>query len=467
MNPSRSIRQAPVSVCVIWAACILFVGVYFDTTDAPDSRNRAMREWGAGLLMVMLRTNSHNSEVGEVVGSTGPMQVWDGRWWRLLVNNLHHGGLFHLFLNGCVMIYLGRIIERRMSTFVYLLFLLGSAFAVAALTGLTGKLGVGLSGVAYAQVGLLMVWRDRDESVAEEFTLRAVLVFGVWLLFCQVSTYTRLYPFGNTAHYTGLIYGWLWGQVYLEEQQKGIFRFLFAVSHLLLYPAFWFILHPFWLGSWHWYQSQELDLTHDELIRSLATATSDERSTIEQQIARIEEEQNSEGQRRRKVERLQTAVLLDPTIELGWMELSRIYAQDGDRRLALRTALEGLKSNRSSEKLLNRTVDLWVADELDSKGPHLLNIVEQVFGAESEIWEIKLTALVRTQVNRLSWGPAELAQLMGVPHGFSYSDSLNQPPRERDALPDDIQPAPDIELQPKVPELNPERPDSALEGMML
>lgn len=397
MNPFRSIRLAPITVGLIWLACLLFVGVFLETTDDPVSRRRALRDWGAGLPMIMIQADSSDSQFEEVAGSSGPMQVWDGQWWRLLVNNLHHGGLIHLLMNGCAMIYLGRIIEKRMSASLYLLFLVSSMFCVAAASGLTGELGIGLSGIAYAQVGLLMVWRDRDESVGQEFTFTIILFAGFWLMLCQILTYTHILHIANVSHYTGLIYGWIWGQVYLETRQRGLFRFLFGVGHLLLYPAFWFILHPFWLGSWHWYQSQELDLLQNKMQHNFNNATQQERPQIEQQLMRLAEIENSESWQRRKTERLQTALLLEPSIEVGWLELSLLYARNGDRRLALRTALEGLKRNRGSAKLLHRVVDLWVDDERSSRDSDVPEIVEQVFGEEADVWGQKLAARVSRQ----------------------------------------------------------------------
>lgn len=416
--------------------------------------------------MVIITAESSDAPFEKVAGSAGPMQVWDGDWWRLLINNLHHVGLIHLFLNLVALIYLGRIIERRMSAFLYLLLLAGSAFCVSAVTGLVGESGIGLSGIVFAQVGLLMVWRDRDESVADEFTLRAVLVFGFWLLFCQVITYADILHIGNVAHFTGLVYGWIWGQVYLEERQKGIFRFLFGVGHFLLFPAFWFILHPFWLGSWHWYQSQKLDLIHDEMKLALETATDRERPEIEQKIAGIDAERKSVRWQRRKVERLQTALLLEPSIEHGWVELSEIYEREGDRRLGLRVALEGLKHNRNSEKLLNRAVDLWVDDERFTRDSNVPNIVEQVFGAEADIWQEKLSARVVTVQNRLAWQPEELSQLMGLPQLFSPSRFVNRLSGPRNDSAEDPREDPGADSPPKVPEFDPSQPDSAIEGIL-
>ena len=97
MNPLSSIRQAPVTVCLIWVACFLFVGVALDTTNSSGSRLKALSKWGAGLPLMTYWSESESAPSEPVPGSTGPIQVWEGQWWRLLVNNLHHGGLIHLF----------------------------------------------------------------------------------------------------------------------------------------------------------------------------------------------------------------------------------------------------------------------------------------------------------------------------------------------------------------------------------
>jgi len=385
----RILKQAPISVCLIWTACILFVGVWSETTPAKNGFESALRKWGASVELVKIRADDQSRQWEEVPATSGPMDVWDGEWWRLLVSNLHHGGWMHLMLNTTALLICGRILERRMGFFLYLTLIISSAFVVIAVSSLFAENGVGLSGILYAMVGLLFVWRDRDTQVAEEFPITMVIGAGAWLMICQLLTYFDVWPIGNVAHYTGFIYGWLWGQVYLEEKQKLIFRFLFGTGHVLLIPAFWFVMNPFWNGAWHYYMANQPGVSE-----------------------------------RQQMERLQTACLLKPGIGEAWWQLSRLYDKNNDPRLAMRVAMEGLKHNRDSSLLLDQTVGLWIQDAQTNAEPIGELLVQQVFGGEAEVWNQKLTRRTDSLMNRLSWEPEDLLELLGQDQSSVLSDSI-------------------------------------------
>ena len=414
----RILKQAPLSVCVIWTACILFVGVWYETTPANNGFESSLRKWGASVELVKIRTEEDNQQWEEIPSTSGPMDVWDGEWWRLLVSNLHHGGLFHLMLNTTALLICGRILEPRMGFWSYLTLLISSAFVVMTVSSLFEENGVGLSGILYALVGLLFVWRDRDSQIAEEFPFPMVIGAGAWLMICQVLTYLDIWPIGNVAHYTGFIYGWLWGQVYLEEKQKLIFRFLFGTAHLMVIPAIWFVIHPFWNGAWHFYIANQPGLSE-----------------------------------RQKLERLQTACLMEPEIDEAWWQLSHLYDINNDSRSAMRVAMEGLKHNRESTILLDQTVSLWIQDAQNNEQPIGEVFVEQIFGEEADVWHRKLSSRTDSLLNRLSWEPEQLLNLLGQDPSVILSDPVAEDLIKQSSPPEE-----------SPPELQPDAPDSAREG---
>jgi len=414
----RILKQAPLTVCLTWTACILFVGVYVLQEGNPERRNEALRAWGASMPMQYFRAEGPDQIMKPAEGFLGTTDLWDGDWWRLLVNNFHHVNLLHLLVNATALIVCGRILEPRMSRVLFLLLILGAAATVGVVSGLLEEQGIGLSGILYAMVGMLIVWRDRDESVADEFTYPMVIAAGIWLVLCQILTYLDVWRVGNIAHFTGFIYGWLWGQVYVEETQKLIFRFLFGTGHLLLIPAFWFVMHPFWNGAWHYHLAISKEISN-----------------------------------RQRLERLQTACLRDRNLADAWRQLSRIYEHQNDRRLALRVAMEGLKHNRASQPLFERTVDLGVEDALQSESPIGPELVSQVFENEANLWEKKLSESAETALNRLNWNPDELTELLGLKHDSGTEQNFSW---DTGTLQD--------EVPEKPPELDPQAPDSAREG---
>jgi hypothetical protein len=111
--------------------------------------------------------------------------------------------------------------------------------------------------------------------------------------------------------------------------------------------------------------------------------------------------------------------------------------------------MEGLKHNRGSQKLLDRTVDLWAIDTLRTEEPIGPSFVQQVFGEEAEPWNAKLSQQANQEIQRMSWSPESLVELMGQsgnPNSAISLDSLK--PKKRDSQ----------------PLFDPESPNSAREG---
>lgn len=430
MRPSRSIILAPMTVGVVWTACFLYVAVLFRIDEHPNAINpqsEAQRDLGAVYSLdhfsVVVRANG---KVERTPLYHGPRNLWDGQLWRVPISAFHHGSLLHLLLNGGAMLFMGKIIEPRLGKLRTLLFYLIAATVTGIVPNLLGSFGVGLSGVVYAQVGLLIVWRDRDEVVAEKFPYSMVVLAGLWLVGCQIVTYAEIIRIGNAAHYSGLVYGWLFGQAYFSAEKSPLPRFLFVVGHVLLIPAFWFTMNPFWSGHWHWYRSMGADLTFEQ-----------------------------------RFERLQVAVLYDPSLAGAWNELTVEMLRLHDEPAALRVALEGLRHNPDNSELLDKIVRIW-ADALYTSRPlDAEQLIAQTFEADAERWEKRIHSIVEPLVNRLSWKPEQLEQLIGMrPRRSPVLDSENAAKPDPE-LPDDSQ------QKFPAPENDPDAPASALGGTTL
>lgn len=430
MRSSRSIILAPMTVGVVWAACFLYIAVLFlidEHSNAINPQSEAQRDLGTGgyLTQYAQRTTT-NGKIERTPLYSGPIDLWDGQLWRVPISAFHHGSLLHLLMNGCAMLFMGKIIEPRLGRLRTLLFYLIAATVTGIVPNLLGVFGVGLSGVAYAQVGLLIVWRDRDEVVAEKLPYSIVVLAGLWLVGCQIVTYADIISIDNPAHYSGLVYGWLFGQAYFSAEKSPLPRFLFVVGHVLLIPAFWFTMNPFWSGHWHWYRSMGADLTFEQ-----------------------------------RFERLQVAVLYDPSLAGAWNELTVEMLRLHDESAALRVALEGLRHNPDNSELLDKIVRIW-ADALYTSRPlDAKQLIAQTFEADAERWENKIHSIVEPLVNRLSWKPEQLEQLVGMrpprsPVIVSVNASKPDPP-----LPDHSQ------QEFPAPENDPNAPASALGGTTL
>lgn len=295
----------------------------------------------------------------------GPLALWEGEWWRIPVSAFHHGGgsaqpfdpvqWLHLAMNCLALACLAWLLEPRMPRLVYLLFVLGATVVSVLPEFLLEHLAYGLSGVACAQFGALLVLRRRDAYVADVLPPPVVwLAFG-WLLMCIPLTMFDVAPIANVAHFTGLAYGWLAGQVVFGRAATRAGRLAFAAAHLAIVPGLYAATHPVWIGRYHWY------------------------------LAGLESETD------RRVERWQQALNRDPGLARLWLLIAEHEFRDGRPIDAWRTILAGLDANRDFERGDRFARRLWrFLRSREVLRQQARQILAERFGPEEPAWRSRL-----------------------------------------------------------------------------
>lgn len=127
--------------------------------------------------------------------------------WRILTSALPHIGVFHLAFNVYWLWRFGARLEARHGHAATLLgfAILAATSALAEYAVLDG--GVGLSGVGYGLLGILMTARHHDPALADAVDSRTIGLFAIWFLLCIVTTVTDVMPVANVAHGVGWIVG--------------------------------------------------------------------------------------------------------------------------------------------------------------------------------------------------------------------------------------------------------------------
>jgi hypothetical protein len=266
-------------------------------------------------------------------------------------------------------------------------------------------------------LGLLIVLRRRDAEVAAYFTDSAVMAMVLFLVGCVVATYLDVIRIANLAHFTGLGYGLLVGEIFYGRWPERSWKWAFYAAHLALVPAFYFVMHPTWSAQYHWYQAMKAD---DAAVRR---------------------------------EHFAAAMRIDPGLSAPWRELATRQASEGDLLAAWKTLLNGLSYNRSDKASVELSRTLW--DELftEPQKQEALQILEEVFGSEAGAWKERL------QIGR---GPLAWSDLPRVPGpGDLERFRLDQPIE----LPATIDGMPEASRHDLVaPDVNPDDPQSAALG---
>lgn len=248
-----------------WGVVLVVVSLHLFvqlTISSQEDRLAAFRE--AGILEV--QQSAESSKL------FGPFDLWTGEWWRIPMGGLHHLNWLHLAIVVGVAIYLGKRLEPQLHPFTYILFFFG-ALVVTTLPRwqagesvpdwFTGKDPIpGLSGVLFAEFGVLLVLRRKDRELMRHFHEGSIL-FGIamglgCLAFCTIGVLSGV---DNLAHLVGFFYGLIWGMALSPAS-----RFIKSVAvtaligfHALLWPVFHHLMEPVENGRYHWWLAESSD----------------------------------------------------------------------------------------------------------------------------------------------------------------------------------------------------------------
>ena len=288
-----------------------------------------------------------------LLGAADEHRLWDGAWWTILTTNFHHGNVIHLALNVTFLWWLGRLLETRLGSWRYALFCLSSLAVSGAVQALFAP-SVGLSGMLFAQFGLVWGWRRTDAWLQGYIRDEQILWGLIWLFLCLPLTWFNILPVGNAAHFSGCGYGLLTAQVCFGSRRARPWKPVFLISHVCLVPAFYFLIHPVWNGMYHW-----------------------RRGDVEQRPAV-------------RLRHYENAILCDPNLTGPWINLAIISEQTGDPHAAWDWILRGIRQHPSFQKAID------IARDLGSQFPNrpereiARRRLREIFGDQAPVWEQRL-----------------------------------------------------------------------------
>lgn len=327
----------------------LFVAVQVYRLAYPEDARNAYWRLGAPAILEM----SYPKELG-IDSPNGLFDLWRGEIWRVVVAAFHHGSLLHLLMNGAALFTAGWLLEPRLGRLRFLIFVLVAAAVSMLPEFLMGSQAVGLSGALCALYGLLFVLRRVDDEVAAYLTDGVVLFTMAFLVGCVVATYLDIVRIANVAHFTGLGYGVIVGEIFYGRWRTRRFRWGFYAAHFGLLPALYFLVHPVWDGNYQWYQALRAE---------------------------------DPAQRRKYFE---AANRLDPGLAQPWHMVASYQIEDGELQAAWRTILEGLSYNRSDKRGAAISREIWRRFQADGQRQQALNTLDDVFGQEAPAWKKRL-----------------------------------------------------------------------------
>jgi rhomboid protease GluP len=328
----RICRGRPITISLVVVLLSLLVAVQFKTTPEHD-REAAYRE--LGLLEIQ-----HSSKFPELFG---PFDLWAGQWWRVPLGGLHQAGWWHLAIVVPAFVYLGGLLEAKVHRATYACFLLGALLITTIPRWLGGDsipawfIGkepiTGLSGVIFAQYGLLLLLRRHDPRLSQRFGEGGILLGMVAGLGCLAfSTIGLGFGVDNLAHLAGLPYGCLWGFILsFPLMARRILVVAFLGGHAVLWPVFDRLMHPSENARYHWWQAEHID---DPDIKRQC---------------------------------YQAALKCDPNLQAPWLALVELDFQNHQPTEAWRTLMKGLRQHPHLEGAEDLSRRIWAAFNSDDE----------------------------------------------------------------------------------------------------
>lgn len=408
----RIFRSAPVTASCIFVCSFLLAWVYCISISEDINFNLAQAKLGA--LLEYAYDGVH----------FGPMNLWEGQWWRVFISGFHHGsgsigmGLFHLVTNCLALWVLGGLLEYRIGSLKMVL-LMAFSIPVSMLPQIfAGDSAVGISGAICAVFGYLIVLRTHDEFVRDVISETGIKLALLGLVVCIPLTHFGIFPVANVAHFSGLFYGMLAGWVFRNPfPYDRLARGGFLAGHLLIPVAFYLAMNPVWDGLYHWHYSTRNGIDASE-----------------------------------KRSHLREAVALNPHLEGAWIELSDDSWRRGDRLGAWKIVLLGVRSNPSGKKVISRAKQLGRDFHIKLRRNKALSILREVFDEKSKVWEKQMLAEAPLQ---FPFSPSVLKQTLQQKN--STEPQLKSQKGIDGELPLPGRPQP-------LPAPDPNAPDSAAEG---
>lgn len=195
-------------------------------------------------------------------------KIWDGALWALVSSAFVHFAVWHLVFNVYWLWRFGGAVERTLGSSKFLVFVvavafLSSAFQLAA----SGETGIGASGIVYGLFALMWRSKERVPHFAEILGPDTARLFFVWLIGCLVATQAGFVAIGNTAHFTGLLFGVLVAEWLIRGAQRrlaaGATAFLCVLSLLAAHSNPWSV-------RWLEYQAIKMHRAGQYQIAALA-----------------------------------------------------------------------------------------------------------------------------------------------------------------------------------------------------
>ena len=197
--------------------------------------------WCASVFLLLNRGDADMIDFDSMIRSLGAANMSDladGRWWGLITAAFVHVDLWHVFFNMYWLVRFGTLMERGLGSLKTISFFVFAAFVSSGWQIMMSPSGgIGFSGVIYAMGGFMWGAWPRFTGFLEGFNGSTLRWFLLWQGICFILTWGGMLPIGNTAHISGMAFGFFVGLWACWGTKRGWGWLLAALTMLAIAAA--------------------------------------------------------------------------------------------------------------------------------------------------------------------------------------------------------------------------------------
>ena len=154
------------------------------------------------------------------IGSMSKAKVFgDGEWWRLFLHMYLHAGVLHMLFNIFSLLFVGKVVEKKIGSLSYLLLyhVIAVANAIIMCLIFPNSISVGASAGIFGMIGVLCVMKWKKDPICNENLKKRELIYII--VFSALSLLLGLESF--ITHLVAFIFGLVVGVVMQKKTKIG------------------------------------------------------------------------------------------------------------------------------------------------------------------------------------------------------------------------------------------------------
>ncbi|MBR5597320.1 MAG: rhomboid family intramembrane serine protease [Lachnospiraceae bacterium] len=153
-----------------------------------------------------------------ILGSLSKIKVFsDGEWWRLFLHMYLHAGILHMTFNVFALLFVGKVVEKKIGSFLYILLyhLIAVINAIIICVIFPNSVSVGASAGIFGMIGIVCVMKWKKEVVYIKSLSKGEVIYII--AFSILSLLLGLESF--VTHFVAFMFGIVVGLL-LQKNSK-------------------------------------------------------------------------------------------------------------------------------------------------------------------------------------------------------------------------------------------------------